>query len=178
LRPVDEGRAATNPLGGNNCKVVQLPVFTDPENPSVLAVGAGDGWYYADFSEALKTTCELSEPQRVAFSTNAKPPTGVIVKLDCLNETQRYINTDLNVAPNQPEVGWPCMQDSACIVHRLDTATPNTSMFCHPELDVCQRQCTSDTDCPPAWICGTRQVAKLGKSYCVNPTCGADLTTD
>jgi hypothetical protein len=103
----------------------------------------------------------------------------VTVKLECLNETQRYVSTDTNVAPNQPEIGSPCMQDSQCLVRLLDTNTPDESMFCHPDLNVCQRRCTSSTECPPAWICDTRNAAMLdGKGYCVNPTCGAELTTD
>jgi len=179
LMPVDTGRATTNGLGGVNCKVAQLPVLVDSEDPTVKSVPEGDGWYYDDFREDLKKTCKATEQQRVSFTTNAKPPTGVTVKLECLNETQRYVSTDTNVAPNQPEIGSPCLQDSECLVRMLNTDTPDESMFCHPDLNVCQRHCTSSTECPPAWVCDPRQSAALGgKGYCVNPTCGAELTTD
>ncbi|HJU38043.1 MAG TPA: hypothetical protein VJ724_00620, partial [Tahibacter sp.] len=101
LGPVDEGRAVTNERRGNNCKVKQLPVVeTASKNPP-----AGDGWYYDNFTDELAKQCNKSQPHRVAFTASAKPPTGVIVKLECLNETQRLANTGKNVVTTalQPE---------------------------------------------------------------------------
>jgi hypothetical protein len=127
----------------------------------------------------------------VAFTATAKPPTGVVVKLECLNETQKLANTrlDLAQAVAQPEIGTNCggeigtnkpMGDVACVV-TLNDNTEDRTMFCHPDLNVCVRSCTSDATCPPAWVCDNRPetlVATKDKgAYCVNPTCGADTTT-
>jgi hypothetical protein len=187
LGPVDSGAATTNAAGGNNCKVKQLPV-TDP---STKTAPSGDGWYYDDFTDDLARTCSKTQPQRVAFTANAKPPTGVTVKLECLNETQTYVDATKNLSPavTQPNIGTACgadvanatvSGDKACI-QTLANGQEDDSMFCHPELNVCVRKCVGDPDCPPAWVCDTRAetVARTdGKgAYCVNPTCGADTTT-
>jgi hypothetical protein len=188
LKPVDSGRAAINAAGGNNCKVDQLPV-TDT---SAGTAPPGEGWYYDDYTADLKKACSKTQQQRVAFTANAKPPTGVTVKLECLNETQKLPDTRTNLANDQqPEIGSACGKDvtgmmtgpsgdDACKVTlqngAIDTQYP---MFCHPNLNVCVRQCQSDTDCPPAWVCDKRPdtlaiMGLNGRAYCVNPTCGAD----
>jgi hypothetical protein len=181
LRPVQAGRAATNKAGGNNCEVTQLAV------PGA-AVPSGSGWYYDDFSAELKTSCHSNEQQRVAFSSDAKPPTGVLVKLECLNETQVVANTrsDLDLRSVQPGIGTPCGSDvstnpvsgdAACVV-TLNNGQQDHGLFCHPDLNVCVQACGSDTECPPAWVCDTRPTTLASAAgrgaYCVNPTCGAD----
>jgi hypothetical protein len=148
----------------------------------------GDGWFYDNFTKELAAQCNKSQPQRVAFTSSAKPPTGVVVKLECLNETQRLANTrkDVNTTMLQPEIGTPCGKDiavngvvagdAACIV-TLNNGMTDEQMFCHPELNTCVRKCTSDTDCPAAWVCDNRAQSTMstdGKAYCVNPTCGAN----
>jgi hypothetical protein len=48
-------------------------------------------------------------------------------------------------------------------------------MICHPELNVCVLTCSSDSDCPAAWVCDGRDKTKAssgGPAICVNPTCG------
>jgi hypothetical protein len=187
LGPVDEGRSPTNASGGANCKVKQIEV-TDL-NATVAPVG--EGWFYDNFTDELKKTCKETEQQRVAFTAEAKPPTGVTVKLECLNETQKLANTRLDLAQSvaQPEIGTNCggevgtmkpSGDQACIVTLQDNSQDG-SMFCHPDLNVCVKRCTSDVECPPAWVCDNRPdtlAATKGKgAYCVNPTCGADTTT-
>jgi hypothetical protein len=190
LGPVDSGRAPVNDRGGNNCKVLQLPV-SEAEYNAKTPPATGDGWYYDNYSADLAKQCPLNQPQRVAFTANAKPPTGVVVKLECLNETQRLADTRSNVSLTtvQPEIGTPCGSDqtqmaststiatgdAACAI-TLNDGTQDNSMFCHPQLQVCARSCTSNTDCPAAWVCDTRadsMAAANGKSYCVNPTCGS-----
>jgi hypothetical protein len=185
LEPVDEGRAAMNAEGGVNCKVKQIPVTdlgstTAPED---------DGWFYDNFTEDLKKTCRPDQQQRVAFSSSATPPTGVTVKLECLTETQRLANTRTDLEPSvaQPEIGTDCggevgtdkpKGDEACIVTLKDDGR-DESMFCHPEYNTCVLTCSSDTDCPPAWVCDRRSdtLAVTGdRTFCVNPTCGADTT--
>lgn len=187
LGPVDPGRAPINSAKGNNCKVTQLPVT---DNMSVLPP-TGEGWFYDDFTADLQKACkQANQKQRVAFTSNAKPPTGVTVKLECLNETQRLANTrtDLNQANVQPEIGTNCggeigttkiSGDAACIITLANNNTLDT-MFCHKDLNTCVQKCTSDTDCPPAWVCDGRpeSIAAGGNkgAFCVNPTCGADTT--
>jgi hypothetical protein len=185
LHPVDMGRSPINDRKGNNCKVDQLPVLnTAPNSPPP----PGEGWYYDTFTDELKRQCNKTQQQRVAFTAAAKPPTGVVVKLECLNETQRLANTQKNVstATAQPEIGSPCGKDvmvtgaltgdQACAVNLTD-GTQDTRMFCHPELNTCVRTCASPTDCPAAWDCDRRMDSVTragGKPFCVNPTCGAD----
>lgn len=185
LGPVDEGRAMTNSTGGQNCKVNQLAVL----DLDVTTPPAGEGWYYDDFTEDLKKACKPNQLQRVAFTANAKPVTGVTVKLECLTETQRLANTrtDLAQAVVQPEIGTNCggevgsdkvKGDAACIV-TLQNGSQDTGMFCHPNFNTCVRGCTSDNQCPPAWVCDDRPetLAKTNnRAFCVNPTCGADTS--
>jgi hypothetical protein len=186
LDPVDEGRATTNDRHGNNCKVVQLPVVQSAKGS---LPPAGDGWFYDNFTDELTRQCSKTQQQRVAFTASAKPPTGVIVKLECLNETQRLANTQKNVAVTavQPEIGSPCKNatgptgDELCIV-ALDDNTQDTRMFCHPSFNTCVRKCVSSTDCPPAWVCDDRKETVMltpgpdgnGRAFCVNPTCGSN----
>jgi hypothetical protein len=172
LEPVAAGSPTTNAAGGNNCKVAQLPVHNQ-QLPS------GDGWYYDDFSADLAQTCNRTPAQRVAFTTSAIPPSGVTVKLECLNETQKVTETVPNSQPNQPEIGSECgdsVSDASaadCVVKLNDGAT-DTRLFCHPSLNTCVRSCASDPDCPAAWVCDLSQE----RPFCVNPTCGAGTEFD
>jgi hypothetical protein len=180
LKPVEKGRALINERMGNNCLVEQLPVTTLGTIPS------GDGWYYDDFSEARMNECPKSQPQRVSFSDAAKPPTGVTVKLECLNETQRLSNTRLDVREGQPEVGKSCSKmgpdmmpfadDKECIIELKD-GNQDTSMFCHPALNVCVKGCTGSAQCPAGWVCDDRPSSTAATKdkgpFCTNPTCGA-----
>jgi hypothetical protein len=180
LDNVDQGRAAVNERGGNNCKVNQLEVKT------LGTVPQGDGWYYDDFSEARKNECPKSQPQRVSFSDTAKPPTGVTVKLECLNETQKLSNTRLDIRENQPEVGTPCSKmgpdmmpfadDNLCVIDLKD-GTQDNKMFCHPKLNVCVKGCNGSSECPAGWVCDDRPQSLVDTkdkgAFCTNPTCGA-----
>lgn len=189
LLPVDTGRATMNAAGGNNCKVQQLPVRD--ADTAAKTPPPGEGWYYDNYTAELVKTCSKTQQQRVAFTANAKPPTGVTVKLECLNETQKLPDTRTNLAlTQQPEIGTACGKDmtgdmpgpsgdEACKVTLSNGQFDQQyAMFCHPNLNVCVRQCASDTDCPPAWVCDKRadtlKIEGLKGPYCVNPTCGAD----
>jgi hypothetical protein len=180
LKPVDDGTSALNDRQGANCKVDQLPVKTAGTVPS------GAGWYYDNFSQGVMSECPGVQRQRVSFTNGAKPSTGVIVTLQCLNETQRLPDTrDISTKTPQPEIGSPCSDvkqgtktvsgDSACVVSLNDGST-DKSMFCHPELNVCVKTCQSANDCPGAWECDDRPetLAAAKKAFCVNPTCGTD----
>jgi hypothetical protein len=80
LSPVSEGSATMNAAGGFNCKVQQLAV-TDVKSQ---VPPPGDGWFYDDFTGDVVRSCKPQARQRVAFTPNAKPPSGVTVKLECL----------------------------------------------------------------------------------------------
>jgi hypothetical protein len=185
LGPVDTGRAAVNDRGGNNCNVTQLAVASTDIDAKTAPTG-GDGWYYDNYSAELAKQCPPNQPQRVAFTPGAKPPTGVVVKLECLNETQKLVDNRANIsmATVQPEVGTSCgtdqtmagapTGDAACVV-TFNNGMTDASLFCHAQTKVCAKQCMSDTDCPAAWVCDSRPdsvTASGGKPFCVNPTCG------
>jgi len=197
--PANEQQTAEK-SGGQICRVVQLPVQPgsdgkpSPQTAQLNGQSFVDGWYYDDFSNDVKT-CLGTTKQRLSFTPNAKPPTGVTVKLDCLNERQSLSNsrTDIVTQKAQPTVGASCEDmkaqkrgDAACYVQLLQPSAKwpdgiDKSMFCHPTLNVCVFECTTDADCPAAWICDSRPEtlsttvrpsAANGTAICVNPTCG------
>jgi hypothetical protein len=194
LKTPEGGRDTKSKRGGAVCTVEQLSVVSDggsglKTGPS--KAGSAEGWFYDTFSDDLKKGCSSTTPQRVAFSNNAKPPTGVTVKLECLNETQNLASSikDINTAIEQPEIGDACENavlngqmvsgDPACWV-KLNKGGDDKSMFCHPEFKVCVLSCSSNADCAAGWSCDgldpeRAKVKELagGRSYCVNPTCGA-----
>jgi hypothetical protein len=186
--------------GGAICKVAQLAVQPDAMGVRAPVPTDNDGrtfdsgWYYDDFSDEREKYCKNSEgeKQRIAFKgDNGRPPSGVVVKLECLNETQRLANTrtDIVTSAKQPQVGDACDQvtgtdvaarDAQCAVHLRG---PNAhwpdmidkSMFCHPQLNVCALGCNTDAECPAGWVCDDRAEtrAQTGmRNMCVNPTCG------
>lgn len=182
----DPGRANRSDKGGAVCKVLQLPVGRD--GSGMLApppMAAGDGWYYDEFSNETQTECTGVEKQRVTFTPQAQPPTGVTVKLECLNETQSLANTRTDVQGDveQPSIGDPCedvrlrnkdvTDDPACEV-LLTGGEIDAKMKCHDGFKVCVLSCSTDADCPAAWVCDTRadSVAEAGTAFCTNPTCG------
>lgn len=43
----------------------------------------GEGWYYDDFTKGLDRMCSGGLSRRFAFSSEARAPQGVSVKVDC-----------------------------------------------------------------------------------------------
>lgn len=181
LEPVDDKRRARNERGGANCKVRQLPV------PKSRTVPEGKGWFYDDFTAELATRCTSQEQQRISFTESGKPANGVVVKLECVNETQSLRSTDVRRMPNQPNIGSACgdaVDDNGKPIASTQTCTislqgggTDDSLFCHPSANVCVQKCTGQSQCPPAWVCDTRpeSLSKSdGQGFCVNPTCGSD----
>ncbi|MDH5673735.1 MAG: hypothetical protein OEZ06_16385 [Myxococcales bacterium] len=189
LQLPDTGRATVAEHGGAVCQVSQLAVT---DGTRQLTGGFAEGWYYDDFSETLGSDCKPEQPQRVAFTNLAKPPTGVTVKLECLNEAQTLSEQrkDVMMGVEQPDLGDACDQrilnsvelrgDAACGI-RLTSGQVDGSMFCHPEANVCVKACATDADCPAAWVCDDRDTTRMatsgdtrpnGSPICVNPTCG------
>jgi hypothetical protein len=192
LVPVDDGRESVTDKGGAVCKVAQMAVLGGEIRP---ADNGGqmfnEGWYYDDFSAELAKDCSGEMKQRVAFTANAKPPTGTVVNLECLNETQSLAQNRTDLASGeQPTIGDACesvvrngqtlTDDAACAV-RLANGEMDGSMFCHPLDQVCVLGCDTSADCPAAWVCderpetlaGTTEPGREnGSAICVNPTCG------
>jgi hypothetical protein len=203
LLPPDPGHDQHAKNGGAICKVAQLAVVDlatpNAEGETMMPVATlndgvmiDQGWYYDEFSKKTQEACaERVDKQRIGFSPLAEPPTGVNVKLECLNETQRLANTRTDLMPNteQPSVGSPCKNvmlrnatvtdDEACVVvlaEPVNGSSEDRSMFCHAETQVCVEQCTTAADCPDAWVCDTRPesvTAAGGRAFCTNPTCGS-----
>jgi hypothetical protein len=194
----DPDRAQVSDSGGAVCKVAQLRLVDAPEGEAETKMpdpgGTGnfnpetmseqiyvEGWYYDDFSTSVKMECPGLDKQRVAFSNNAKPPTGVTVKLECLNETQSLADSRTNLEDQmQPNIGDSCeMRGNEDCVVRLRGGDRDESMFCHKQLNVCVLGCVGDADCPASWVCDKRPetadpVVSGGGPYCVNPTCGGE----
>lgn len=114
LTPVEQGRPGFNAAGGVNCQVAQLPVMPGDR----LTPGAG--WYYDTFSPGVMGSCPRNRQQRVTFTEAATPPSGVTIKLECLNEVQSAPQQRLDVVTStpQPEIGTACSA----------TATPPPAM--------------------------------------------------
>ena len=91
-------------------RATRSPARSSSSPPSTTARCSTQGWYYDNFSDSVKKECTGETKQRIAFSPKAKPPTGVTVKLECLNETQSLANTRTDIATNlmQPAIGDPC----------------------------------------------------------------------
>jgi hypothetical protein len=119
----------------------------------------------------------------VSFTPGARPGTGVLVKLDCLDEAPHLASVRADVAPGvqQPTIGDACdtaphrarSGDAACAI-TLAGGGQDTGMFCHPVWNVCVQGCANDADCPPAWVCDAREETTnaSGRAMCINPTCG------
>ena len=209
LPPPADREEKTTKKGGAICVVAQLAVQDQKVVPTATdGQMYTRGWYYDDFSAERETQClsgsGSTHKQRVAFgavegapgstgsASTGRPPSGVTVKLECLNETQSLSNsrTDIETAYEQPTIGDGCDmaiiggkpvdRDHACDVRlsRPSKKWPDgidKSMICHQELNVCVLTCSGTGDCPPAWVCDDRAATKMssgGPAICVNPTCG------
>ncbi len=195
LEPMDPPRVAED--GGEVCRIAQVPVVGQQPAPTAERP---EGWFYDNFSPAVVDNCPSGQQQQIAFTTAATPPKKVVVKLECLDErpTLGESGNDLPREPDAPTIGSPCDRiergtqvlegDAACEVRLRGAASDasdgvDRSLFCHPQLNVCMQPCSTDTDCPAAWICDDRgeTIAATqsdgrpeGTAVCLNPTCGDD----
>jgi hypothetical protein len=182
LQPVDAGQPKTNDRGGNNCKVTQLPVA----DVASASGPAGEGWFYDDFTDELERACRKDQPQRIAFTSAAKPPAEVNVRLDCQTTISKVANTAKNLESHQPQIGSNCgpsandgalTGDDACVI-ALKDGSADTSMFCHRDFQACVRSCQSDSECPKGWRCDNRPDTVMhtdGRAYCVDTKCSSAL---
>jgi len=186
LLPVADGQETTTARGGKRCKVAQLAVLDAQPIPTASESGQltlSDGWYYDDFSEDVAKSCKTVPQQRIAFTASARPPTGVSVRLECL-EQATPTQQPVDAIDNQPAAGDPCSNvmingtiqsgDAACVV-RLRSGQTDDRLFCHPQLNVCMASCESDGDCPALWSCDDSPAtltASGGRAHC-SASCSA-----
>jgi hypothetical protein len=124
LLPPDGDRERISDRGGRVCKVAQLAVRSSGGSEQQIVPTEADGltfdegWYYDDFSEGALTECIGETKQRIAFTSNAKPPTGVSVKLQCLNQLYPDDGAQQSSCSAGPRsgtsgrVGDPCLPDA------------------------------------------------------------------
>jgi hypothetical protein len=200
LKPVDAGRPAFNAQGGANCKVEQLPVsgdtvpagagwFYDTFSPGVMSSCPRDRQQRVTFTDSAKPSNGVSIKLECLNEVQSQP----------------LLRKDVNTSTPQPTIGSACsmssapatapttptssrtgagrtrtmtnaasMAPSACAVQLRGGGT-DTTMFCHPELNVCVQGCKTSDDCPAAWVCDERDETTAmtnGRPYCTNPTCG------
>jgi len=221
LRRPDPERAQISKEGRPLCVVNQVPVvdcttgsrpecvnnlmpnqdFAEDENgPRFI-----HGWYFDDFSNEI-ANCTGASKQRIAFTNNpgldAQPPSGVTVRLECLQEAASLVvpRTDVVTIGNAPppSIGSPCNVDTDCHVRvtgdscaagqiyragDFNTCT-DVQMFCHPKAKACAAQCNNKSECLPGFECDDRPVTRaatspdgnpaseFARNVCVNPTCG------
>ncbi len=192
--PLEQGGKTSASGYGTRCRVRQLAIASEAEARSAV----DQGWYYDDFTASRMDRCGADRPQQLAFTDAARPPNGVNVKLQCLQEDQRVpaSSTDAPALQDQPSIGDACDRvqrngmtlegDAACMV-QLAAPTEqwpdavDRTMFCHPQQHVCVQPCATPLECPPAWTCDRRpetlaatasDARTNGSAICVNPTCG------
>jgi hypothetical protein len=74
--------------GGARCRVAQMPVTSvggtpTPGTTQIDGHAVHQGWYYDDFSADALRECRPPSGHRIAFTSDAHPPAGVGVVLDC-----------------------------------------------------------------------------------------------
>ncbi|HEX5660745.1 MAG TPA: hypothetical protein VFX59_26310 [Polyangiales bacterium] len=152
------------------CKMDQLAV-TGGEN-----VADGAGWYYDNFSMAVKMDCtNAGEQQRIAFkfANGTDLPPGAGATFECFQPVAR-IDAD---AKGFDAVNTRCATageatDSICSEKQ---GPDNYKLFCQPDSLTCQISCENNPDCPPGWVCSAPLAAGADDvKYCQLPTCPQD----
>jgi hypothetical protein len=174
LRAV-EGEGSDALSTGARCEVRQVAVAQDAAG---FHLGSGDGFYIDEGSEEALLTCPHGGA-RLAYTENARVPHGVRVRLECSDTAQHYRAPDAE--PGGPAIGEPCHARRFSVDGPLvDRAARCASaadplLFCSYGPNVCERGCSSDADCPPAWLCdiGAGNTDDPGIGVCFNPSCEA-----
>jgi hypothetical protein len=140
------------------------------------------GWFYDDFSSEVENCPSSAGKQRVAFTNtggvNAQPPSGVTVRLECLQQAASLTVPRTDIDPsnlNPASIGSPCDTHENC---HVTLATPESciagrvfrspvpyqgglcvdvQMFCHPAQKVCVAECGNKSECLPGFECDSRQ---------------------
>jgi hypothetical protein len=206
LKPVNTDRKPINAQGGANCTVDQLPVmpnnalapgdgwYYDTFSPGVMSLCPRNRQQRVTFTEratppngiTIKLEClnevqsspqlrkdvVTSSPQPQigsACSSTSSAPTSAATPAPAPLGGARSRAMPMSV-PVPPRAGAPCAV-------QLQRGGVDTSMFCHPELNVCVQGCENSDDCPAAWVCDKRDETTAmtnGRAFCANPTCGGE----
>jgi hypothetical protein len=207
LKRVDAGRQPFNAQGGVNCKVEQIPVMTgdalapgdgwyyDTFSPGVKGACPANRQQRVTFTEpatpangvTIKLEC-LNEVQtapvvnRDVLTSSPQPAIGSPCSSTAApatttpppTTTTRPGNTRTRMMPAtmspSPSSSNPCSV-------KLQGGGTDSSMFCHPELNICVQGCETSNDCPAAWVCDNRDETTAmtnGRAMCANPTCGGE----
>lgn len=88
--------------GAEVCEVVQLPIVASGDGGAPV-MGAGDGFYYDDFSDIAERECAKESPQRIAATAAAQPWEGVTLKLAIaeLRDADGNVDSSLTCEPIQ-----------------------------------------------------------------------------
>jgi hypothetical protein len=125
-------------------------------------------------SPLLRRDVVTSSPQPTigsacsSTSTSTSPPPATT--------TPMTGNTRQRMMPATMPTPMPARAAAPCSV-QLQRGGVDSSMFCHPELNVCVQGCEVSDDCPAAWVCDKREETTAmtsGRALCVNPTCGGE----
>jgi hypothetical protein len=164
--PLGETRTVTGVEGNEEraaCKVNQVPVIDGKltPNPEPLpGVKADVGWYYDDFSDEVKETCDkFDTPQRITTTPEAELQSNAAFKFECFQPVGGDISSSGKAA-----VGAPCTSDNQC------KSDDSYTLACEPTGKTCQIRCESDAQCPKPWICDK---TNFEEGICNNPTCPA-----
>ncbi len=142
------------------CHMQQVAVLGGERDTSEV------GWFYDDFSSDLEE-CPEGDRQRIAFSFGSLPGGGGAF-IECFRPVPRIeVNTH-----GMDAVNLGCEGQAALCEERSDDAY---TLFCTPD-NTCQITCENNPQCPPGWVCGTKQASGDGPKYCQIPTCPADDT--
>jgi hypothetical protein len=170
-----EPEQAQEGSAGAMCEVRQVSVEHDATG---LHLGSGDGFFIDDDSDDALQLCQGDTPL-LAFTEAARVPDGVSVRVACSDTAQHYRAPDAEAGA--PAIGDPCHarrfkldgplvdRDARC------ASAQDPLLFCSYGSNVCERGCSSDSDCPPAWLCdiSAGNTDDPGIGVCVNPTCEA-----
>jgi hypothetical protein len=164
---------------GALCEVTQISKET-----ALAGAPHAEGFYYDMNSRNCGTRGDIG------FSSAAAPPTGVLVRVHCIDDVQReptpapsFEHPPVTPVSSEPQIGTPCDPQAVDANGRMlsgdevcagDNAPAVSRLFCHPQIRLCQRACSTDLDCPTRWRCdpGDAPLAMgAGRSLCVNPSC-------
>lgn len=152
------------------CKMQQVPVANG------TPVGGEAGWYYDDFSQGVMSSCPDGQQQRIVFSFGDLPQ-GASATFECFQSSLKADAT----ARGFDAVNTSCRDNANVCRTRSNT---DYTLTC---IDgTCQAQCQINPDCPPGWVCASKNGgtsngdAGIGRTaqqlYCQLPTCPASET--
>jgi hypothetical protein len=155
------------------CEMEQVTVTNQVASPT------GKGWYYDDFSAALKDDCQVGEQQRIQFKFadgTSDLPSGAGATFECFQPVARIDNN----AKGFDAINTSCLMDkNACADRGNETEPGGYKLICIETSNSCQIACSANPDCPPGWVCdhaGGDGNTK-GPLYCQLPTCPADSSS-